>query len=53
VAVIEAKFPKTRTGRSGKKTGNVDAAAAGREYGKSINLNRQVGGETRKTIGHN
>jgi hypothetical protein len=53
VAVIENKFGKDmRKGRSGKRTGNVNAAGEGREYGKSINLNRQVSGSTQKTISH-
>lgn len=56
VVVRNIKFPSMaseetmRKGRSGKATGDMYAAEAGKKYGASINLNRQVGGNTQKQI---
>jgi hypothetical protein len=50
VVIRDQKFPKTRKGHGGKRSGNHDGAHAGRKYGQSINLNRQVGGKIQEQL---
>lgn len=48
LVVVKQKFPKMGKGRGGKKTGVNDGVEAGKRYGASIGLNKQVGGATDK-----
>lgn len=44
LALRDATMKTTLKGHHGKRLGDADAIGQGKEYGKSINLNRQVGG---------
>jgi hypothetical protein len=43
---IDQRYPKLRKSRSGKGIGSFEGRQQGTEYGKSVSLNRQLGGKS-------